>query len=312
MRNVRRVELAPTPPYNFSWTLAWLRTSASAVLEVTGEDGIYHRALTLAGRDALITVRSVGTIHAPRLLLDLHAGDIDDTLVEEAERWLRHVFLLDADAGPFLSVAARDPVLSALASRFAGFRPLLLASPYETLIWAILGQQVNVRFARTLKRTLFTLAGRELVTGERSYPLMPEPENVAALDPDLLRASHFSRQKAAYVLAVSRAVVAGELDFAAIATLPHDDAIAALTRYRGIGRWTAEYVLMRGLGFPDSIPAADLGLRVVLGRAYGLSRAATEAEVREIAAAWTGWRSWAALYWWLALQLETLERRGGG
>ena len=309
----RRVELAPVPPYDFAWTLAWLRTSSSAVLDAVGEDDVYRRAVTLAGRDALIELRSAGTpgtLGTPRLLLDVHAEDADDALAAEAARWVRRVLLLDVDPAPFLAAAGHEPVFAALATRFAGFRPLLLASPYEALIWAILGQQVNVSFARTLKRTLYTLAGRELLHDGRSYPLMPEPEAVAALDPDVLRTHHFSRQKAAYVLDASRAVAEGALDFAAMAALPHDDAIAALTRFKGIGRWTAEYVLMRGLGFPDSMPAADLGLRAVMGRAYGLGRTATETEVREIATTWAGWRSWAALYWWLALQLETLGRRG--
>lgn len=309
--DLRQVELMPVPPYDFAWTLAWLRTSSSAVLEAVQDDDVCRRALTLPGRDVLIELRSIGTPDAPRLLLDVHGEDVDDALTAEAERWVRRVFLLDADPATFLAVAGSEPVFAALARRFAGFRPLLLASPFEALIWAILGQQVNVSFARSLKRTLCALAGRELVLDGRTHPLMPEPVAIAALDPDLLRASHFSRQKAAYVLDVSRAVATGELDFTAIAALPHDEAIAALTRHKGIGRWTAEYVLMRGLGFPDSIPAADLGLRAVMGRAYGLERTATETEVRDIATAWAGWRSWAALYWWLALQLETLGRRGG-
>jgi DNA-3-methyladenine glycosylase II len=61
---------------------------------------------------------------------------------------------------------------------------------------------------------------------------------------------------------------------------------------------------MRGLGWPDSIPAGDLGLRAGIGRACGLGRTATEAAVRALAGAWAGWRGWAAYCWWLALQLE--------
>lgn len=311
VRGTRRVELAPLPPYDFAWTLTWLRTSSSAVLECVGDDGVYRRAVVLAGRETLMELRSAGTIDAPRLLLDVYADVVDAVLMAAAERWVRRTLLLDVDPAPFLAVAGREPVFAEVASRFAGFRPVLLASPYESLIWAILGQQVNVSFARTLKRTLLTLAGRELVHEGHLYPLMPEPTAVATLDPNLLRAHHFSRQKAAYALDVSRAVACGELDFAAIAGLSHEEALAALTRYKGIGRWTAEYVLMRGLGFPDSMPGADLGLRAVMGRAYGLARTATEAEVHTFAEMWAGWRSWAALYWWLALQLETLARRGG-
>jgi DNA-3-methyladenine glycosylase II len=77
-----------------------------------------------------------------------------------------------------------------------------------------------------------------------------------------------------------------------------------MTRLRGIGRWTAEYVLMRGLGVPDSFPAADTGLRAAIGKAYGLGRSATETEARAHAERWVGWRSWAAFIWWMALQTK--------
>ncbi len=87
--------------------------------------------------------------------------------------------------------------------------------------------------------------------------------------------------------------------------LAPEEALAQLTAYKGVGRWTAEYVLMRGFGAPDSLPAADVGLRAIIGRAYGLGRTATEAEVRERAEVWAGWRGWAAFTWWLALQRET-------
>jgi DNA-3-methyladenine glycosylase II len=140
------------------------------------------------------------------------------------------------------------------------------------------------------------------VDGER-YWLAPRPEEVAALDPAALRARHqFSAQKAAYVTGLARAVRDGELRFDELARLPHEEAIARLTRFKGVGRWTAEYLLMRGLGARDSLPAADLGLRAVIGEWYGLGRKATEAEVRAYGESWAGWRGWAAFYWWYAIQ----------
>ena len=75
----------------------------------------------------------------------------------------------------------------------------------------------------------------------------------------------------------------------------------ALTALRGVGRWTAEYVLMRGLGHEDVIPAADVGLQSAIGRAYGLERKATEREVRELAERWVPHRSHAAFAWWWSL-----------
>jgi DNA-3-methyladenine glycosylase II len=169
-------------------------------------------------------------------------------------------------------------------------------------MWAVVGQQINVGFARKLKLVLVELAGRILSTEVGDYALAPEPSAIAALDPELLRSRQFSRQKVEYVLELSRAVATGDLDFSAIASLPTDEAITAITRFKGAGRWTAEYVLMRGLGMRDSLPAGDLGLRAIIGRWYGKGRHASESEVREIAELWTGWRGWSAFYWWACLQ----------
>jgi DNA-3-methyladenine glycosylase II len=190
---------------------------------------------------------------------------------------------------------------------------VLIADPFETLVWAILGQQINVRFAATLKRRLVERYGERvhvnLPAGPRALLLFPKPEALATLSHDRdLRPLQFSRQKSAYTILAARAIADGWLDLEALRDAPPDEALERLMQLKGIGRWTAEYILMRGFGHPDTIPAADGGLRRVIGRAYGLGRLATEAEVRAIASRWCPWRSYAAFYWWFTLQLEA--RRG--
>ncbi len=298
----RAVELRTAPPYDFAQAERYLVRSPSAVLERIDEEGTFARALTVAGRDVLLRLRSLGTMEQPRLALEIFGESLDARLEDEAVSLIRRIFSLDVDPAAFLALATRDPVFDALVRRHQGLRPVLIADPYEALIWAVLGQQITVQFARTLKMTLSTLCGRKLSVDGRAYWLPPRPEAVAALDLSELRARQFSRQKAAYVIGLSQAVLDGTLRLEEMAALPHEEAIAAMTRFKGIGRWTAEYVLMRGLGVRDSIPAADVGLRAIIGQWYGLGRKATEAEVRERAEAWAGWRSWASFYWWHALQ----------
>lgn len=306
----RRFELRPTPPYDFALAADYIRTSPSAVLERVAEDGTYRRALALDGRDVLVTVRPAGTPDEPRLAVELAAATLDDATLDDAtvsaaEARLRTTFNLDADVRPFHATAGRDPVFASLVRRRPGLRPILLADPFECLIWAVLGQQVNVTFARKLKYTLTLLAGRTLTVDGETYWLAPRPEDMAALDPAMLRASHqFSTQKAAYVTALARAARDGEIDFAALAAMPTEEAIASLTRFKGVGRWTAEYLLMRGLGARDIIPAGDLGLQAVIGAWHGLGRKASETEVRAYAEAWAPWRGWAAFFWWYSLQLR--------
>jgi DNA-3-methyladenine glycosylase II len=302
MRERRAVELRPAPPYDFAQAERYLLRSPSAVLERIDEEGTFARALNVAGRDVLLRLHSVGSTGEPRLALEIVGESVDERVEAEAVRRIRHIFSLDVDPAPFLEMAARDAVFGALVRRHAGLRPVLIADPYEALIWAVLGQQITVQFARRLKETLTALCGHQMTVDGRGYWLPPRPAEVAAVDPAELRARQFSGQKIAYVIGLSRAILDGELRLEAMAGLPHEEAIAALTRFKGIGRWTAEYVLMRGLGVRDSIPAADVGLRQIIGQWYGLGRKATEAEVRGRAEAWAGWRSWASFFWWHALQ----------
>ncbi len=296
------VEVRPGPSYDFAQAERYLMRSPSAVLERIDEAGTFARALYVAGREVLLRLHSLGSEEEPRLELEIVGESVDSVVEADAMRLVRHIFSLDVDPAPFLELAARDPVFGALVRRHAGLRPVLIADPYEALIWAVLGQQITVQFARKLKESLTALCGHQLTVDGRSYWLPPRPAEVAAVDPEDLRARQFSAQKIAYVIGLSRAILDGELRLEEMASLPHEEAIAALTRFKGIGRWTAEYVLMRGLGVRDSIPAADVGLRAIIGLWYGLGRKATEAEVRERAEAWAGWRSWASFFWWHALQ----------
>ncbi|HEX6121598.1 MAG TPA: AlkA N-terminal domain-containing protein [Ktedonobacterales bacterium] len=299
-----RLALVPVAPYDFELALAYLRSSPSAVLERISDAGVYTRALRLAGQPVLLRVWSEGTLTAPRLALEVRGAALSPAVLAAAEATIRDLFALDADSTGFRALGARDPVFGRLLARWPGLRPVRIAEPYEALLWAIIGQQIHVGFARKLKLALTEHCGEMLRLDGEAYPLLPAPRTVAALAPEALRGLQFSRQKAEYVRTVSTAIAAGELDLARLAARPHAEALATLTRYKGIGRWTAEYLLMRGLGAPDSLPAADLGLRAIIGRAYGLGRTATEAEVRARAEAWAGWRGWAAFAWWLALQLK--------
>ena len=297
------VELEPLPPYDFALALRYVTASPSAVLERVSVDGVYRRALRLMGQDVVLSVRSLGAVMHPRLLLELYSDSaVSEAVLDAATASARRIFTLDTDVAPFLALAERDPIFGVLLRSLGVVRPILIPDPFEALLWAIVGQQINVAFARKLKLVLVELAGRVLSTEAGDYALAPEPSAVAALDPEKLRARQFSRQKVEYVLELSRAVAAGDLDFSAVTSLPGDEAITAITRFRGAGRWTAEYVLMRGLGMRDSLPAGDLGLRAIIGRWYGFNRHASESEVREIAERWTGWRGWSAFYWWFALQ----------
>lgn len=299
--------ITPVGLFSFELSLSYLHAWTASTFEMIDLETLdfavptWRRALRLAGQDVLLTLRQAGEYDDPRLLLEITGKGITPEIEEAAVARVTRIFGLATDPEPFRALADRDPVLRPLAEPFPGLRPIMVADPFEALIWAVLGQQINVTFARTLKLRLVALCGRTLTIDGVAYPQMPDPEDIAALDPTELLSRQFSRQKARYVIELSRSVSDGELDLAAIALLPHDEAIASLTRFTGIGRWTAEYLLMRAFAHPDALPAGDVSLQLLIGTAV-LGRRATEAEVREISERWRPWRGWAAFFFWLTRQ----------
>ncbi len=292
------VELRAVAPFDFDFTLRYLRIWPAAVLEKI-DGGRYRRAVHVGGDDVLLSLHSIGTKTRPRLLLEVLGARIDRAVMEQAAALVRRTFMLDVDPAPFLEAAQADPVLAQVAERLRGIRPIQIIDPFEAVLWTILGQQINLAFARRLKLALIELCGSHIeVDGER-FGLFPQPAQVAQLDPRLARERQFSRQKVEYIKNISDAVLSGHIDFETLRTIPAEQALNALIAIRGVGRWTAEYVLIRALGFPDAIPAVDVGLRKSIGKAYGMGRTATEQEVRELSERWRGWRGWAAFYWWL-------------
>jgi DNA-3-methyladenine glycosylase II len=295
--------LLPRPPFRFDLALAYLRRSPSEVLDVV-EAGVYRRALMLGGRPRLVEVRAEGEPEQPRLRVALPDGPASPAELEAAAAKVAHCFRVEDDLTPLDALASADRHFGALVQRARGLRALIMPSSFEALVWAIIGQQINIAFAYRLKRVLVEQFGARLEHGGRAYHLFPTPQRLAELEPEQLRPLQFSSQKSRYIVDLARLVATRQLDLEAFGSLPPDGARAALMGLRGVGRWTAEYVLMRGLGARDELPAADIGLQVAAGRVYGLPTRPSESELRALAEPWAGWRSYYAFYLWFSLSAD--------
>jgi DNA-3-methyladenine glycosylase II len=169
------------------------------------------------------------------------------------------------------------------------------------MIKAIIGQQVNVKFAATLVERIVDF-GRETVEWkDLCLPVFPAPETVAGWSPEQLQALSFSRRKAEYVIDFARAVVDGKVDLDGLWHMTEDEIFETLMPLRGVGRWTVECLLLFGMGRPDVLPAADIGVQNAVQKLYGLPSRPTEAMVRRLGEAWTPWRSYATYYLWQSL-----------
>jgi AraC family transcriptional regulator of adaptative response / DNA-3-methyladenine glycosylase II len=194
-------------------------------------------------------------------------------------------------------VGAFERLHAALASDRRGLRLPLLPTAFDALCWGIVGQQINVRFAGKLRQVLIELAGQPI--GEmRAHPT---PEALARLSVDDLAGRQFSRAKARYLIDAAQAVASGALD---IEGLRDGSAIAAekvLTAQRGIGIWTARYMLLR-LGFADIAPVGDSALATGLERLYRLPHRPDARQTARLMSDFAPYRSLATAHLWASLQ----------
>jgi DNA-3-methyladenine glycosylase II len=181
---------------------------------------------------------------------------------------------------------------------------------YEALLVTVIGQQVSVQAAQSVRRRLIRNMGTRVTAGidcgGGSYYLYPTPQQLIEADESALREQGVSRQKSVYLLEIAERAAAGELDRAAFAALSDEDALDRLCKIRGVGRWTAEIALMRGLGRPDVFAAGDLGLQAAVQKLWGMRERPSEKTLRDMAERWSGWRSYAAFYLWMTLQCRAL------
>ncbi|MDD5168592.1 MAG: DNA-3-methyladenine glycosylase, partial [Syntrophales bacterium] len=296
--------------FNVEWMLNRLRTSSYGVLYRFTGDRVLRRPLWLAGSPVVVEfdLRRAGKLGL-RLASEQRPAVRPrirrNVLLVELASQVRFLWGLDDDAAAHHAAMASDPDLAPLLLRFGALRILRAPDVYECLLIAIIGQQVSVQAAQAIRRRLMEHMGTRItvagVFGEEQYALLPTPLQLIEAGENALRAQGVSRQKAVYLMGIAHRALAGELDRPVFAALSDEETLDRLCEIKGVGRWTAEIVLMFGLGRHDIFPAGDLGLQAAVQQLLGLSERLPEKTVRKIAERWAGWRSYAALYLWTSI-----------
>ena len=184
------------------------------------------------------------------------------------------------------ALAETDPDLAAAIVATGVLPPRSLDPGFGTLLNIIMAQQLSTTSAAAIWKRLEAAVN----------PMTPEA--LLRIHPRRLRTIGLSKQKALYARELARALERGEPDLATLHALSDDEAIAALTQVKGIGRWTAEIYLMFALGRADVMPADDLALQVAAQRLKRLDQRPSGRELRSMAEAWQPWRSVAARVLW--------------
>ena len=178
----------------------------------------------------------------------------------------------------------------------------LALSVFETLAQAILGQQLSASVARVIRALLTETLGPKLfVNGEIHYAF-PRPQAIASMTVEELRALKLSQRKAEYLHGLALAELETPKGLDRVHSMPDEDVIREITAIRGVGMWSAQWVLLRGLGRPDAFPVGDLALKRIVSQLYIEGESLTDSQLEAFSRRWSPFRSLATSYLFAALR----------
>ena len=294
------IRLHPVPPFDFELTAGYhtyfqARSGADSM-----DGGVYSRLLDLDGKLVLASAQSTGSVDAPEILVELRGESLGGSDAELAASQLEWMLGCEQDLAPFYALAASDQPLAELSEKFRGLHLPRTATLFESLVLAVLGQQISASVARAMRLLLIERFGKKTEYDGVTYFAFPRPEVIAASTPEELRTLKLTQRKSEYIHGI--AVAALQPEWAELTELPDDEFVSRLVQMRGIGRWTAQWALVRGLARPDALPLGDLALRRGVSRLLCDGEPVTDAEVERLAERWRPWRSYATAYLFAAMR----------
>jgi DNA-3-methyladenine glycosylase II len=294
--------LSPVPPFDLDLSASIFAGGDPEIRSYM--DGAFRQLLRVQRQLVLATVNSVGTVDRPKLKVRLQPGPLPPGVLEAAGRAVTSLLNLDLDLSLFERAVHADPVMRAVALRLRGLKPPRTATVFEALIDSIIEQQISLSAAKSIEKRFTRALGDTLELEETTYFAYPRPERLAQASPEELGACGLSGRKVEYIIGIARMIRAGTLDLENHG--PGEETgeiIRELSTLRGVGVWTAELAVLRGLSRLDAIPADDLGIRRAITRYYSRTSRIDTVEARRIAEAWGTWRGLAAYYLLVAERL---------
>ncbi|HWL52170.1 MAG TPA: hypothetical protein VNQ90_07035 [Chthoniobacteraceae bacterium] len=275
--------LDPVPPFRLELAVWTLRRHATNALD-RWDGTTYRRVLPVAGQWVEVAVTQTGPPEAPRLRVAVEGAALEAEGRSVVSAMLERLLGLKIDLAPFYRLAREDEPLHRLAARFRGMKPPRFATLFESIVVGICSQQVSLTVGVLLLNRLTASYGPALPGPEGKAHGFPLPEALAGSSPEALRGLGFSHQKGRALVELARAFAGQEhgLTLEAVEPLSDEAAIERLRTLRGVGPWTAEYVLLRGLGRVHLFPTGDAGALNGLKKWLGLETTPDDAAARRL------------------------------
>src|SRR4051794_14493037 len=285
--------LAPFPPFDFDKSLDFLGFFAPMEGEQTLAARALAKAVLLHGQIVVFEIAVSGSIEQPRLGYRLHSDQpIGDATRLAAEDRMAFFLSLHDDLRPFYAIGLDDPAFAPVIQRLYGYHQVKFLTPFENACWAVLTQRTPIPIAKQLKQALVERFGASLEIGDQRYAAFPEPARLAAADPAALLELVGNPRRVEYLQAVSAAFAGA--DEAWLRAAPYAEVEAWLRAIKGLGTWSTTFVLLRGLGRMEQLPAGEARLGQAAAQVYG--RALSDQELAAVAERYGAYRGYWAHY----------------
>jgi DNA-3-methyladenine glycosylase II len=253
--------LSPRPPFRLDLTVWVLRRRPHNQVD-RWDGGVYRRVLAMAGKAVEVAVVQTGPPEAPEIRVEAQGeGLAADQTLPFLKLSLTPMLGLEADLSGFYRLADQDERLGALVRRFRGVKPPRFPTVFEGLVNAIACQQLSLTVGIHLLNRLAAAYGAGFSGAGGPAAAFPQAADLAGADLEALRGLGLSYSKGRTLVELAQGVVQGRVDLKKLAAMEDEAAVKYLEALKGIGRWTAEYALLRGLGRWHVFPGDDVGAR---------------------------------------------------
>ncbi|MGE5188349.1 MAG: DNA-3-methyladenine glycosylase family protein [Betaproteobacteria bacterium] len=261
-------------------------------------NGVFQQVLRVSNELVLAKLTSHGTIDDPQLTVELISNtQLATWTKKEAEKTLRKIFNLDFELRNFYREVKNDQTMHRITQQLYGYKFPTTPTVFESLVDAIVEQQISIKVARTIEERIAKKFGDKIEIDGDCYYVFPTAKNMMGASTSDIQQVGLSKRKAEYIYNAAKFIVNGELDLEEMSVETDvDRVVSMLDEVKGIGVWTAELTMLRGMQRWDVLPADDFGIRRVISAYYCGGKPIKAPEAREIAKVWGKWKGLAAFY----------------
>jgi DNA-3-methyladenine glycosylase II len=287
--------LTPIPPFDFSKSLQFLGIFGPTKNEQTVSTHSLTKAISIDGQTVVFQLTSIGTTEKPELEYSLFSAKPFSQAMENAvvERITFFLSLKD-DLQPFYRLGRADPDFAPIIEHLYGYHQVKFLTPFENACWAVLTQRNPMKIAQQTKQALVEKYGSSLEVSGSVYWAFPEPMQIAVVDESELLKLIRNDRRTEYLVAVARAFSEADEEFLKTAS---DEAVEAwLRNIKGIGEWSATFIMVRGLGRMERVPLTEARLFEAASKVYGHGEELNRDDLMRLADKYGPWQGYWAHY----------------